>query len=125
MMEVCGKFVGVIGRLFRIFGFGRQITEAILVVLRYLLFFDFLLSDNSVEWIEFKNLSKPGVIQIFLDFLDLNLDLNLEMVRQLFGGRGWLIYSRLFVSRDPRWWQGFGLPVRDSTPLRVGCSECK
>jgi len=63
---------------------------------------DFL-SDNSVEWIEFKNFFEPGAVQIILYFLDLNLNLDLGMVGRLSSVAGGLVYSHLSVSRDPRW----------------------
>ena len=63
MVEVGSKFVRVISGLLGIFGFGRQVTEAISVVFRCIPFlFDILLSENSVEWIEFKNFFKPGAV---------------------------------------------------------------
>jgi hypothetical protein len=97
MMEVSDKFAGVVCGFIRILCFGRQIAEATLVVFGYI-FFNFLLSDNGVEWVEFKNLFKSGAGQIVLDFFNFNLDFDLERVR--FCVQRGLIHSRLFVSRD-------------------------
>jgi hypothetical protein len=63
MMKVGVEFVGVVCGFIRILCFGRQITKTILAVFKCSLFlFDLLLSDNSVEWVEFKNLFKPGTV---------------------------------------------------------------
>ena len=103
-MKVGDKFARVVYGFIGIFCLGRQITETILVVFRYLLvFFNFLLSDNGVEWVEFKNLFKSSASQIVLDFLNLNLYFNLERVRQWVDVQHGSIPSHLFVSRDQRW----------------------
>jgi hypothetical protein len=54
-------------------------------------FFDFL-TDNGVEWIEFKNLFESSAGQIILNFINLNLNFNLEGVRRWFGVQCGLVH---------------------------------
>lgn len=98
MVEIGGKFVGVICGSVGIFSLRGQIAEAISVTIRYFLFLsDFLLPDHGVEQIELENFFKSGTIQTILYFLDLDLDLDLGMVRQLFNApSGWFTYIYLY-----------------------------
>lgn len=47
--------------------------------MRFLILFEFLLPDNSVERIELKNLLKFRAVQIVLNFFNFDLDFNLEI----------------------------------------------
>jgi hypothetical protein len=63
MMKVGREITEVVRRLVRILCFGRQIAETILAVFtRFLILFEFLLSDNSVKRVEFKNLLKSPTV---------------------------------------------------------------
>ena len=54
-----------------------------MVTFRYLLIlFDFLLSDQGVEGIQFKNFFKPRALQVILNFLNFDLYLDLYAVKQ-------------------------------------------